>query len=422
MAPRAKARRQGWGVRKLILSLLLLYPLMAVVFHYRHASHPSDAARQTAAQIDAGRAATLPAAPMAAPTSKEKAPVPPVGCGNGIFTRDLSWIGPYYPLYMTGGVSLQKMVSTLKAAQTKCEQLSGCEGITGYWTPASMPELEWQWDLRGRDAERNEVWVQPSKVHEVSYVYNRNLSKMEKCCPKSFRSMPPIFYINLQYRSDRRENLLSHLAARGVDIVRDVVRQNGVDRSRFSNATEIVMKLEGLPVSEMQFWSHYKVQGKLPDIQSNLYKGRIASWEAHRLVWKRIQNNRNHHQWYIIVEDDVKMIDDVKTLLEKLSLTTCLHPSVDIIYLTGRQVPKFLPGNIVQYLGVDAYVVSSRVIKALLDHTVLGDFNINSLAIDTYLSNLIKRGVIDARMIEGGNAFVNSWKEFRSDIQVTDKP
>ncbi|EKX51073.1 hypothetical protein GUITHDRAFT_134601 [Guillardia theta CCMP2712] len=319
----------------------------------------------------------------------------------------MAWVGPYFPFYLTGGVRIATQTMTsLKAAKKRCQELQDCGGITGYWKAASMPELEWQWELRGRNSQRNEMWVQPSK----------------RCCSRSFQGMLPLFYINLAYRSDRRENLLSYLAGKGVDVEEHVIRQNGVNRSLFSNATEIITKLEGLSVSEEDFWSHFKVQGKFPDIESNLYKGRIASWIVHRMVWKRILSIRHEHEWYIIVEDDVKMIDDVDALMEKLSLTTCLHPSVEIIYLTGRQVPNFFPGNVVSYLGVDAYVVSAKVIKKLLDNTVLGDPKINSLGIDTYLSTLVRRGVIDARMIEGGNAFVNSWREFASDIIVKDKP
>ena len=122
--------------------------------------------------------------------------------------------------------------------------------------------------------------------------------------------------------------------------------------------------------------------------------------------------------WYIVLEDDVIMIDEQDVLKQKLSITLCLYPSVEVIYLTGRQVPNFLPGNVVQYLGVDAYALSGLAAQKLLRHTSLASHEVTTPALDAHLSLLVSKKVVDARMILGGNSFANAWSKFSSDIEV----
>jgi len=342
-----------------------------------------------------------------------------VGCNDGILVKSLKWMGPYSPAFYSNGKRHSSFYS-LKEAKVACEAALTCEGVTGAWSPAKIPEEEWVWELRARKPSREVMWISPSSSEEVTYVYNRNLSLLNVCCPKKFTSMLPVFYINLGYRADRRRNLLSNLASKGVDVVRSVSRQNGINRSLYETATDILVAWKQ-PLTSSSVWKGQLINGKPPNTRSERFKGKVASWVAHRVVWERIMRARNFPRgaWFLILEDDVRMMDSVEAFLDKMSATLCLYPHADMIYLTGREVPPLLPGNMVAYMGVDAYAVSSRAIPKLLNSTVLGKLLVvNTTALDAYLSALVLADIIDARMVVGGNPFVNSWKQFKSDIEV----
>eukprot|EP00960_Hanusia_phi_P025739 745853-Hanusia_phi.AAC.3 len=342
-----------------------------------------------------------------------------VHCKDGISVNSLSWVGPYSPAFYSNGQPLRKTYS-LHEGRIACEKEILCEGLTGKWSSAKIAEREWAWELRSQNSKGAVMWISPSRYEEVTYVYNRKLSLNYDCCPAKFSRMLPIFYINLGYRSDRRSSFLFNLASKGVDVVRDVTRHNGINRSLYQTATDLLVAWKQ-PLTSNRVWLGHGGQAAMPDIRSERFKGKVASWIAHRAVWQRILNLKNvlNETWFVVLEDDVRLLDTVEVFLQKLSVTLCLYPSADMVYLTGREVPPHLPGNVVAYMGVDAYAVSSRAIPKLLDSTVFGRLRVmNSTALDQYLTALVLANIFDARMIVGGNPVVNSWKRFKSDIEI----
>ena len=70
------------------------------------------------------------------------------------------------------------------------------------------------------------------------------------------------------------------------------------------------------------------------------------------------------------------------------------------------------------YVGVDAYAIRHASASKFLSLCLLNNSVVRILALDAHLSDLNRLGLIEARVISGGNSFVNRWSETLSDIEV----
>ena len=68
---------------------------------------------------------------------------------------------------------------------------------------------------------------------------------------------------------------------------------------------------------------------------------------------------KDEEDWTVVLEDDVNTVDSSSRLREKIQHTVLLFPSVEIIYLTGRELPSNAPNGALRYVGVDAYALRS---------------------------------------------------------------
>eukprot|EP00960_Hanusia_phi_P000428 11949-Hanusia_phi.AAC.2 len=75
-----------------------------------------------------------------------------------------------------------------------------------------------------------------------------------------------------------------------------------------------------------RIWEGHRIDGAAPIVSSERFKGKVASWTAHRVVWQRMLYRKNvpKDSWFVVLEDDVRMMDTVEAFMEKMSVTLCL--------------------------------------------------------------------------------------------------
>lgn len=317
------------------------------------------------------------------------------------------WDGPYRGFIAFGNVNTT--LRSLSAAQEACLEVRMCVGVTGY----STKEGQWVWDVRYG----SQAWLQPNiSTNEISWRLNPPLKRM------SFYGLPHISlsfaYIGLPSRRVERANvLLAGLGEHGLDPSTDVQWYPGIDARQFTKVQDILSVNMYRPVSN---WTRL-CAGLEPVVQCESHfwiKGKIASWLAHMNVWRNLLKKKDEEDWTVVLEDDVNTVDSSSRLREKIQHTVLLFPNVEIIYLTGRELPSNAPNGALRYVGVDAYALRSVSAAKFLELCDLANEQVTISALDAYLSELSIADTIVARQLVGGNAFTNRWTETASDIDI----
>ncbi len=317
------------------------------------------------------------------------------------------WDGPYRGFISFGNVSTT--VLSLSAAQEACLEVRMCVGVTGY----STRDGNWVWDVRYG----SQTWVQPSiRTHEISWRLNPPMKRL------SFYGLPHIslsfIYIGLPRRRVERANvLLADLGEHGLDPSTHVQWYPGIEGRQFTKVEDILAVNMYTPVSN---WTSLCAGlGPVGQCKSlSRLKGKIANWLAHMNVWRNLLKKQDKKDWTVVLEDDVVMVDSSSRLKEKIQHTVLLFPSVEIIYLTGRELPSNAPNGALRYVGSDAYALRSMSAAKFLELCDLANEHVTTSAIDKYLSELSIAETIIARQLVGGNAFTNRWTETASDVDV----
>ncbi len=317
------------------------------------------------------------------------------------------WDGPYRGFIAFGNVNTT--VQSLSAAQEACLEVRMCVGVTGYATR----DGKWVWDVRYG----SQTWLQPIiRTHEISWRLNPPLKRL------SFYGLPHVSlsftFIGLPRRRVERSNvLLADLGEHGLDPSRDVQWYPGIEARQFTKVEDILSVNMYRPVSN---WTRLCAGlGPVGQCKSlHRLKGKIAAWLAHMNVWRNLLIKQDNKDWTVVLEDDVIMVDSSSRLKEKIQHTVLLFPSVEIIYLTGRELPSNAPNGALRYVGVDAYALRSMFAAKFLELCDLANEHVTTSALDKYLSELSVADTIVARQLVGGNAFTNRWTETASDIDI----
>jgi hypothetical protein len=309
------------------------------------------------------------------------------------------WDGPYRGFIAFSHVNTT--VQSLSAAQEACLEVRMCVGVTGYATS----DGKWVWDVRYG----SQTWLQPMiRTHEISWRLNPPLKRL------SFYGLPHVSlsftFIGLPRRREERSNvLLADLGEHGLDPSTDVQWYPGIEARQFTKVEDILSVNMYRPVSN---WTRLCAGLEPAGCKSkSWFKAKIAAWLAHMNVWRKKQDQKD---WTVVLEDDVTMVDSSSRLKEKIQHTVLLFPSVEIIYLTGREVPNGALSDV----GVDAYALRSMSAAKFLELCDLANEHVTTSALDTYLSELSVADTIVARQLVGGNAFTNRWTETASDIDI----
>ena len=149
--------------------------------------------------------------------------------------------------------------------------------------------------------------------------------------------------------------------------------------------------------------------------------GKLGNWLAHMNIWRQMTTAsafEDHSEWSIIVEDDTLVMDDPVTLRWKINATISEFPEVDIIYMTGREMPYTVEYGRLGYVGTDAYAIRHSAAHKILSFCLLNHSLVTDFALDAHLTKINGLGLISARTLIGGNAFVNRWHDTPSEIDT----
>ena len=325
----------------------------------------------------------------------------------------IHWDGPFIGHFLSNGIVHSRFAS-MQEARDICESIYSCAGLTG----RLRGNHTYEWEVRTG----NGVWMERSPSHEISWrhrptLFNHlNYSHLDL----SFQ------FISLPRRKDRRIALLDNFAIAG--FAADEVRwSKGVDRDSYESADVMLLSHSYASVVAWHF-----DEG---DVRSPRVKGKIGCWLGHLNIWRELSTSENRTRsslelpsqvvnasaWTVIMEDDVLFVDSKADFIDKISVTSLLNPEADIIYLTGRELPAERPLGRLGYVGTDAYAIKRSSAARVLSLCLLDSPGTKTLALDAHLSALSIAGVIEARALVGGNAFVNRWSETPSDVEVSSR-
>ncbi|KAJ1466614.1 hypothetical protein T484DRAFT_2457203 [Baffinella frigidus] len=288
----------------------------------------------------------------------------------------------------------------MQEAQNTCETIYLCTGLTGHL----RENRTYEWEVRIG----NPSWIERSRSYEISWRHRPTLRN--RLDPHNLNVS--FDFISLPRRMDRSLVLLNNIIVAGFDI--DEVRwSKGVDRDNYVSADDMLLSYAYAPVVSWDFDRDYSQELRSPRV-----KGKVGAWLAHLNIWRGLSfQTASASAWAVIIEDDVLFVDSKADFIDKISVTSLLYPETEIIYLVGREIPGERPFGRLSYVGVDAYAVKTSAAARILSLCQLDSPGTNVLALDAHLSALSIMGVIEARALVGGNAFVNRWSETTSDIE-----
>jgi len=310
----------------------------------------------------------------------------------------IRWDGPFVGTFLASGI-VHSRFSSLQEGQRKCEAIDSCAGLTG----SLREDRTYEWEIRIG----NSVWLERSKSSEISWRIHPAVSSL---------LVPPVslYCIGLPRRMDRSRGLFESFLIAGFD-VGEVRWSKGVDRDNYVSADDMLVGNSFPPVVSWNFeWDYSR------DLHLDRVKGKVGAWLAHLNVWRQMllsAQNTSVTGWAVIMEDDVLFVDSKGVFLEKMAVTSLLHPEAEMIYLMGRELPDERSFGRLSYVGVDAYALKYSAAAKILSLCLLNSPVVDVLALDAHLSALSIAGVVEARALVGGNAFVNRWSETASDIE-----
>jgi|GEM_PF-216468 len=136
------------------------------------------------------------------------------------------------------------------------------------------------------------------------------MNSMSQPKGNSCRKLPPVFVINLERSTDRREKISTRLSEIGIDF-------------------ELFPATDGSALSESDR-AKYDEAHVINNISRPLSPAEVGCYISHKKLWQRIVDE--NIPWAVILEDDVLIQTDLKDLLAKIGQMTFKW---DLIRLAG---------------------------------------------------------------------------------------
>jgi GR25 family glycosyltransferase involved in LPS biosynthesis len=234
-----------------------------------------------------------------------------------------------------------------------------------------------------------------------------------------------IFYINLDRRTDRNNNIKQELKRNGLENDEyEIVRIPAVDGSRL-NLNKIPHNL----ITEKGI-NEYKNKDKNNKTGIRLTSGAIGCALSHKIVWEKILNE--NIQAALILEDDIHINKNFHHELDtyRKNLPNEIAKDYDIIFLGYHPATiKYIYKNTLndpingiyvkasRVYGLFGYIVTKQGAKKLIDIFPI------SQQIDTEISNYLTKKKLTAYLVKPGLRIITSEpsenaKEFGTDIQT----
>lgn len=223
-----------------------------------------------------------------------------------------------------------------------------------------------------------------------------------------------IFYINLDRRSDRDENVKKLLKQHDLDKITE--RISAVDGSK--------LNLDTIPETLVTKKGILNAKNKKMRVGVPMTPGAIGCAFSHKKVWEKIVNENIDAA--LILEDDIRMSKHFNKLIKKYS--RYLPGSYDVLFFgyhpsSIKYVNQITPGIFVRtqkIFGLFGYVVTKKGAEKLLKLFPIED------QIDTEIYRGFTTRNINAYVIRPELRFITSdpsevAKEFGTDIQIREK-